>query len=385
MELRRKYLGFSTIPGGKFGIMAVVPILARYLFRQYLPALLLCLAVAIGVLVMQQFLRLFNLAVLKGISPVWILTSFARLLPYMLGLALPMAFLVALLLTLGQLSESGEIMALRSSGFSFAEILWPYFSMAVLFSAALFLINHKTSPEGFHSFKNRYETAVSQVSRLDLEPGTFTEVGDWKLFARGVDGGGRQLSGVYLVKLRGARMGMRVDAPEGRIRIEADRGFWLELFRGHLEMADPDPERYISASFAAYRIFVPFVTAVPAGRNLDLQELNTPQIYARLRESDLDLSHRMEDLTEIAMRSAAAMTPFVFFWLGCPLGLSLEKNARTTGFAYSLVVLFFYYGLVAIGMGLGRRHLALSSVAPWLPVVCGLVAGGYLWRRKLRQ
>src|SRR5258708_15512939 len=136
---------------------------------------------------MNQFLRLFNLAVLKGISPLWILACFARLLPYFLSLALPMAFLVALLLTLGQLSESGEIMALRSSGFSFAEILWPYFAMAVLFSAALFYINHKASPEGFHSFRNRYESAVAQVSRLDLEPGTFTEIGEWKLFARGVE------------------------------------------------------------------------------------------------------------------------------------------------------------------------------------------------------
>src|SRR5581483_9507983 len=219
------------------------------------------------------FLRLFNLAVLKGISPLWILTCFARLLPYLLGLALPMAFLVALLLTLGQLSESGEVMALRSSGFSFAEILWPYFSMAVAFSAALFFINHKASPEGFHSFRNRYEIALAQVSRIDLEPGTFTELGEWKLFARGVDGGGARLSGVYLVKLKGVRMGMRVDAPEGRVRIESDRGFWLELYRGRLEMPDPDPDRFVSASFRVYRIFVPFVAAVASSRKPDLQEL----------------------------------------------------------------------------------------------------------------
>src|SRR5579859_6864296 len=120
-------------------------ILPRYLFRQYLPTLVLSLAVCMGVLLMNQFLRLFNLAVLKGISPLWILTCFARLMPSFLSLALPMAFLVALLLTLGQLSESGEVMALRSSGFSFAEILWPYFAIAVLFSAILLFINHKVS------------------------------------------------------------------------------------------------------------------------------------------------------------------------------------------------------------------------------------------------
>src|SRR5438045_9654172 len=98
-----------------------MPILARYLFRQYLPTLFLCLAVCVSVLLMNQFLRLFNLAVLKGISPFWILACFARLMPYLLSLAFPMAFLVALLLTLGYLSENGEIMALLSSGCSFPD------------------------------------------------------------------------------------------------------------------------------------------------------------------------------------------------------------------------------------------------------------------------
>lgn len=361
-----------------------MPILARYLFRQYLPILLLCLAICMGILLMQQFLRIFNLAVLKGISPLWILTCFARLFPYLLSLAFPISFLVALLLTLGQLSESGEILALRSSGFSFVEILWPYFSMAVLFSAALFFINHKASPEGFHSFRNKYETALTQVSRLDLESGTFTEVGDWKLFARSVERGAR-LTGVYLVKLRGARRGMRVDAPEGRVRIEADRGFWLELYKGMIEMPDPDPDRFISASFDIYRVFVPLVTGNATVRDLDLPEMTTANIRASLRSGELDESHRMERLTEIAVRSVGAMTPFVFFWLGCPLGLSLEKHARTTGFAIALGVLFLYYGLLAMGIGLGRRHLAMSSVAPWIPVTAGLAAGAYLWRWKLRN
>src|SRR5262249_17202914 len=148
------------------------------------------------------------------------------------SLALPMAFLVALLLTLGQLSESGEIMALRSSGFSFAEILWPYFGIALLFSVALLYDNHKASPEGFHAFRKKYEDAVAQISRMDLEPGTFTKIGEWQLFAKTVRGSGMDLGGIYLVKLHGQREGMRVDAPRGEIRFEHDKGFWLELYNG---------------------------------------------------------------------------------------------------------------------------------------------------------
>src|SRR5208282_6460123 len=117
-----------------------------------------------------------------------------------------------------------------------------------------------------------------------------------------------------------------------------------------IQMPDPDPSRYLSATFSTYRILIPLFSVSTVNRKLDLQELNTFQILDELHNNQLDISHRMEYLTEMALRSAGAMTPFVFFWLGCPLGLSLEKNAKTTGFALSLAVLFFYYGFLVVGI-----------------------------------
>jgi lipopolysaccharide export system permease protein len=152
-----------------------------------------------------------------------------------------------------------------------------------------------------------------------------------------------------------------------------------------MEMPDPEPSKYLSATFASYRILIPLLAAAATVRQPDIQELNSMKLLDRLHNPSTVESHRLEYLTEMAVRSAGALSPFVFFWLGCPLGLSLEKHARATGFAMSLGVLFLYYGLMAVGIGLGRRHLGLSSTAPWLPVVAGLVTGMWLWGRRLRQ
>jgi len=76
-------------------------LLSRYLYRSYLPVFFMCLGIFLFVLLMNYFLRLFNLALMKGISLGWIVFCFSRLLPYFLSLALPMSFLVALLLNLG--------------------------------------------------------------------------------------------------------------------------------------------------------------------------------------------------------------------------------------------------------------------------------------------
>lgn len=362
-----------------------MPIIARYQFRLFFPLFGLCLGVGTSVLLMNHFLRLLNVAVLKGISPLWIVSCFARLLPSFASLAVPMAFLVALLLVLGMLSESGEVTALRSSGFSFRDILWPFGALAIAFSALLFYVNHKASPDGFHSFKKSYEGALRQVSAVDLEPRTFVQLGDWKLFAQSADSGTGRLGGVYLVRYRGKDSGLRVEAPEGRMSIDKGRGLTLRLERGTLQLPAREPAWLVTASFDEYRLFMPFAAAVPADRRLDIQELSTRRLRERLLDSALDLEHRKEYVTEAAVRSAAAASPFVLFWLACPLGLRLDKRAKTRGFALSLLVLFFYYGLLALGISLGRRNLDLAPWAPWLPNVAGLLAASRLWTRGLSR
>ncbi|MBI3548594.1 MAG: LptF/LptG family permease [Elusimicrobia bacterium] len=361
-----------------------MPILPKYLYRLYLPAFGLCIAVCAGVMVMKEFIRLFNLAVAKGISPLWILACFARLLPNILSMAVPIAFLVALLLTLGALSESGEVMALRASGFSFREVLQPFFYLAVGLSLLLFYLNHKAGPEGYHSFRKSLDGALSQLSRLDIEPGAFAALGDWSLYPKRVDEESGRLEDVYLVRRRGERKGIRIEAPEGSVRLEKGAGFRLALKRGSLYFPQTDPTKLLSATFDEFRMMVPLTQYVYPNRPLDIQEMNSLRLLERSRDEKTAASHRSEYLTEIAVRAAGALTPFVFFWLVCPLGLILEKHARARGFALSLGVLLVYYGLMAVGIGLGRRHLSLSLIAPWLPVAAGLCAAAYLWRRYLR-
>src|SRR5437870_2995312 len=147
-----------------------MPILPRYILRQFLPTFGAGLALFLGVLLMNQFLRLFTLAVMKGLPAWWILSCFARLLPSFASLAVPMAFLVSSMVTLGGLTDTGEVMALRAAGFSFYEIARPFLWLAVVLSVLLLGINHKFGPEGFHSFRKRTSEAAQKMAKIDLRP-----------------------------------------------------------------------------------------------------------------------------------------------------------------------------------------------------------------------
>lgn len=361
-----------------------MPILPRYFLRLFSPIFGLCLLIFSAVLLMNHFLRLFNLAVMKGISPVWIAVCFARLLPFICTLAVPMAFLVALLLTFGQLSEGGEVMALRASGFSFFEMSWPFLALAVMLSALLLFLNHKTSPEGFHSFRNQIARASAQIKRVDLEPRSFVQLGTWKLYAREVDKIGGRIGGVYLVRQDDRTRGVRVEAARGTVTVEKGKDVSLVLEDGDIQLPNLDPGKLTSGHFTRYRVEIPVAGAASA-RDLDIQELNSGRLKLLIRDPATTAQHRVEYAVELAVRSAGALSPFIFFWIAVPLSLQAGRYSRGQGFAMSLLILFAFYGLLAWGIGFGRRHENLAGTAPWAADVLGLALGAVLTRRSAMQ
>ena len=362
-----------------------MPILARYLLAAYLPPFSLCLGVFLAVLLMNYFLRLFNVAVTKGISVGWIFICFAKLSPYFLSLAMPMAFLVALLLTLGQLSESGEIMALRASGYSFRELLKPFFAVALLMTSLLFFTNHWASPMGFHAFRESYADALARVSRLDFEPRALNRLGDWEIYSDAVEDRGARLSGVRLIKRIGGYQRLRIAAPQGSAHLIPRKGLRLDLEHGQLAWPNQDPKSHTTASFASSEMFIPFAASDRAERELEIQELTTVQLRERARDPAERESRRREFSTEAALRGAGALAPLALFFVACPLGLSLERRSKALAFALSLAVLFCYYGLLALGLGLGRRGGELAALGPWAADLGALAAGAALWRWRLAR
>ncbi|MBI3299755.1 MAG: LptF/LptG family permease [Elusimicrobia bacterium] len=362
-----------------------MPILSRYLLSVYLPPFSLCLGAFLAVLLMNYFLRLFNVAVSKGIAVSWVFLCFAKLAPYFLSLALPMAFLVALLLTLGQLSESGEIMALRASGYSFRELLKPFLAVALLLTALLVYTNNWASPQGFHAFRESYDEALAQISRLDFEPRALTRLGDWEIYSDAVRSQGGRLSGVRLIKRIGGYKRLRIAAPSGTAELMPRRGLRLVLVDGQLAWPNQDPQSHTTASFGRSELFIPFSDSERLLREPEIPELTTPQLRRRAADPAFEPARRREYATEATMRAAGAFAPLALFLVACPLGLSLERRSKAMGFALSLAVLFGYYGLLALGLGYGRRGGELAAWAPWGADLAALLAGAALWRRRLAR
>lgn len=366
----------------------VVPIARLYILRIFLRYLAFSLAVFAGLLVMLNFVQMVNQGVLGGFSAYFLAKSLLYTLPGILGTSLPLAFLLAMLLSLGQMSQDGEIIALRAGGFSFFDIFSWVLWAAAASSLLLLFLNNWAGPRTLKRSTDYMYYMLNRVTKVDLKPRTFQKVSDWVLYAGEVNPLSGGMRGVRLVRFinrpDGPGFVTRVNADRGRYRVESDRGMALDLYDGQFSQTDcRDDSKALHGGFASYATVLPFFSGDALSRKLHQRELTTGELLARLKAGVADAGLAAKYRIEAASRFALAVAPLVFFLVGAPLGVALDKRGRSAGFALSLLVTFFYYGLTISGMVLARKMPALFPWAIFAPALLAAAAGGYFWKRKL--
>jgi lipopolysaccharide export system permease protein len=357
---------------------ALMSILFRYILRRFASTFALCLGILILILFMNKFLGLFNMAVMKGVPLTWIFSSFALLMPYFLSLTLPLAYLIAVIVTLDQFVRGDELLALRAAGFSFFDFLRPFLALGVALSAVMLFVNHKLAPEDLHFFHTRYAAASRRVSRVELEPGTFSTVGRWRIYAASVDRESGRLTDAYLLEWQNDNP-LVVKAPRGLFLGEGSQSV-LELYDGSLIAPSRDPGRISVGKFKRCRIGLsgaPSTSLMHQGP----KETQSRDMLGRMKALPAHSEGWNRFALEISLRCALALAPFVFCLVEVPLFFCLQDRRRILGFLGGLLVMFLFYWLLAYGAGLGRRRPELVLFAPWLGNLAGLLAGSILsWR-----
>lgn len=86
----------------------------RYLLRQILPTIAAILFVAAVILLMERLMRLLDIAVGNGVSTLVVFQMLFYLIPLYIGLALPVALFLGVLMAFRKLSAQSELDAVHS-------------------------------------------------------------------------------------------------------------------------------------------------------------------------------------------------------------------------------------------------------------------------------
>ena len=361
-------------------------ILRTYLLRELLQPTGMAFVLFTFIMLVGNLVKLTDLLINKGVSPLAILQMFGLLIPTLLGYTIPISVLTGTLLAFGKLSSDREILAMRASGVSFPAIAAPV--LLVGLTVSLFLVPVNTTIVPWSHFATRQllvDIGIRNPTAF-LEPGTFIkEFKPYILFIYNVEG--NNLSKVRIYEPREGYPTRTIVAQRGQfIPIPKERRVLLKLFDGSADEPDrQNPERFYKLEFREYTM------------NLALQEGRDPQTLGK-KPKDMSLGQLRAEIRnlkaegidptplkiEASQRVAMAFSPLVFVLVGLPLAITTRRAQRSVGFGMSVLIFLGYYLFLVVGQTLAQKGLSPVLPAMWLGNAVFLLIGAALFWKTSR-
>jgi LPS export ABC transporter permease LptF/LPS export ABC transporter permease LptG len=365
-------------------------LLDGYIVREMLPPTGIGLLVFTFVLLIDQIPRLLAVLVARSADLSTILKVFLNLLPSILAVTIPMAFLLGVLLAFGRMASDSEIVALRAVGVSPSRLLAPVMMLATTMTALSFYINSVALPAANQMHRQLVFDLLVSKARTDIRPRAFSDtLTAMIVYVQDMDPRSGVWKNLLIHDNRDPREPKLILACTGDLVIDkSTHSVRLELGPGSEHTFNTtDPKQYSRTSFRSMGFDLPVDEFFPDRKKLLLQkgdrEMTLRELSAQVRTLRAQRKPRLEWArfdVEWHKKFAIPGACLVFGLLGLSLSLGSRKEARSSAFALSIAVIFVYYVLIRLGEQAGDTGL----MAPWLSMwganlVLGAMAVVLLW------
>lgn len=340
----------------------------RYLLSEITLPLLGGLAFFSFVFLMFQLLRLAEFFIVHGVPFMSLLKLTTLLSLSFLPFALPISFLIALLLAFGRLSMDSELIALKAGGYSLKRLALAPAAVGVVVSILSLALNLEWVPMAERELKAQLVEIGNTRIVSAIRAGTFTSgFFDLLVYADKVSTKSNQMEGVFIFDER---------EPKNPLTVVARRGQWvtqrtaqggstatLKLYEGNIHRSDASEGSYQKIDFDEYRIFLKMEGAAGAPASKP-KMLTASQILEAIEKSEKadPKGHRVL-LGEWWRRLAVAFAPLCFILLGIGSGCLPTRSVRSSSALIAFAVLLLYYGLLAWGGSLSEQGTLPAWIA----------------------
>jgi LPS export ABC transporter permease LptG/LPS export ABC transporter permease LptF len=354
-------------------------ILDRYVIREVLAPFGLALTLFTFILLVNPLMNEAQRLIEKGVGAGTILRILATLLPQALGVTIPVALLVGLLIGLGRLSADREAVALQACGVSLTRLLRPVAACSVAACMLTGYVMIWAMPAGNKHYQALLAEIVAARIATEIKPRVFFEdFPNLTFYSRDVasDGGGWR--DVFVADRRDPERPQFLVAARGRLVIdEKARSVDLTLWDGSSHRADPKaPAEYEVQRFTTQTVKLDANDVFPKTEIIHgAPEMTVTELRAEIAKKEaLHLSPHNE-VMYMHQKFAFPVACLVFGLLALSLGVSNSKDSKHASFVVGLAVVFVFYTLMMIGSSLTKAHWFPASLARWLPNMVLGVAG----------
>ncbi|NTW69898.1 MAG: YjgP/YjgQ family permease [Chlorobiaceae bacterium] len=381
-------------------------IIDRYILKSHVGPFLFAFITILFVLILQFFAGFADRFIGRGIALTAIVELIVLQSAWMVGLAAPMAVLIAVVMAFGSLTTNSEMTVLRASGISLYRLMFPVLCAALLLSLFVERFNNIVLPQANYYAKSLMVDIAKAKPAFGLTENAFSSLVDgYSILVREADDQSKEIRGIVIYDRSRPNFTTMVTAERGRIEFSSDYHYLvMTLLDGEIhQVKQPAHLAYRNLSFKKYRFVFEssgFGFARSASNRmrtgdseLSARELLTigEEFKTRIAVSEKRIQSSLDgvnpQLAEInaerqSIRENRAMynrymaayhkkyslslACFVFVLVGAPLGVLARRGGFGVGAGMSLLFFVLYWMLMIAGETIAERGLLDPMLAMWL-------------------
>jgi len=363
-------------------------VIDRYLLREFVPPLIAGLGIFLSVLMMDRLFDLLDLVLNRGVPFFTVLRLMATFMPSVIAVALPMAMLLAAVLSFGRLAQDRELTALKGGGVSLLRMAAPITGAGLAACLLLLVFNGTVLPRATSAYKQILLAVVRQRATVAFRERVFIREFDrYLVYFQRREGKEKILRDVTVIESP-PNPPRLITADRGRLKVDPD-GYrmTLELEHGMMDQpADLTGEHYSRIEFESYLVELDINSALHGGDFFvkGLDEMTYTDLLRKIRDLKNVPPSRRDYEIALHQRIAIAFAPLFVVLIGIPLG-SLARRGGGVGIMLSLLVIFAYYSLLTVSHGIAQRGSVPPVYALWIPNLFLGVAGGFAFLAAGRE
>ncbi|MBU4346366.1 MAG: LptF/LptG family permease [Candidatus Omnitrophica bacterium] len=345
-------------------------ILRNYFLKELIGPLFLSLTVLTFVMVLGNLVKIAELVINKGVDIYSVSKLFIFMMPALLTYTLPIAVLIAILLSLGRLSGDNEIVAIKASGINLFSLIVPLLVVGIILSLVLVIFNDRIIPYAHYATRKTLVEVGIKNPTAYLEPGVFIKsFQKYILFIYRIEG--NELGNVRIYEPQGEGKPTRtIVAKHGEfIAMPESKTIKLKLMDGTSDEPDPkNPTDFYKLNFKTYFMTLNLGQAQDKDqiekkpKDMTIKELQDE--IKKLEKEGIDVTPLF---TEINSKISLAFSCLVFILLGCPLAIITRRREKSINFGIAFLIIGIYYLLLMASQSLSLQGYVDPKIALWIP------------------
>jgi LPS export ABC transporter permease LptG/LPS export ABC transporter permease LptF len=357
-----------------------VRILTRYILGEILSLTLIGCALFTFILFMPQLPHVLEVVVRNSSTLADVLQVFLFTLPNLFKVTIPMAVLWGILLGLSGLASDSEIIAMRASGLGIGYFVRVASIVAV--SGTLLGLGNSLylAPRANQAIIEMEQSLETSQASYEIQPRIFyEEFRNYVLYVEDVRSGAGAANWrqVFMADVSDPVNPLITTAASATVVNDNPQELLMRLRDGlRDETVAGEPGESNISTFTTTDM--PLVLSQQS--DVHLGRMDTA-LYAMPLSALLVHMHGPDGkrfLIELHNRFAFPVACLVLMLVGVPLGVASRRGGKSSGFVFTILLVFVYYFLSSTGIALGHQSKLPAFFAVWSANILFAAAGAFL-------